>query len=146
MSSRLFNPLHKLPVLFISLFRWLSHYAIRHPRLGLVLVAVVTLAAAPGILRLKLRTDGHALVSPAAPEVLADKAIRDHFGIHDQLVVLIQPGNTNGIFNPATLQLVRDLTAEFIKTSRRRSGRCYESGHRTELSDAARNIDSTEAA
>jgi predicted RND superfamily exporter protein len=97
-------------MLFVSLFRGLSHYAIRHPRPVLALVAAVTLAAAPGILRLKLRTDGHALVSPTAPEVLADKAVRDHFGIHDQLVVLIRPRHADGIFNPATLQLVRELT------------------------------------
>ena len=115
MSSHLFKPPNKLPVLFVSPFRWLSHYAIHHPRQVLALVAVITLAAAPGILRLKLRTDGHALVSPTAPEVLADKAVRDHFGLHDQLVVLIRPGNTNGIFNPATLQLVRYLTAELKK-------------------------------
>jgi hypothetical protein len=113
MSSRLFNHPRNLHVLFVSLFRWLSYYAIRHPRQVLALVVVVTLAVAPGILRLKLRTDGHALVSPTAPEVVADKTVRDHFGIHDQLVVLIRPANTNGIFNPATLQLVRDLTAEF---------------------------------
>jgi predicted RND superfamily exporter protein len=97
-------------MLFVSLFRGLSHYAIRHPRPVLALVAAVTLAAAPGILRLKLRTDGHALVSPTAPEVLADKAVRDHFGIHDQLVVLIRSRHAAGIFNPATLQLVRELT------------------------------------
>jgi hypothetical protein len=113
MSNRLFKPPNKLHVQFVSPFRWLSHYAIRHPRLVLALAVAVTLAAAPGMLRLKLRTDGHALVSPTAPEVLADKAVRDHFGIRDQLVVLIRPSNTNGIFNPATLQLVRDLTAEF---------------------------------
>jgi predicted RND superfamily exporter protein len=113
MSSRLINPPHKLHVLFVSLFRWLSYYAIRHPRQVLALVIVVTLAATPGILRLKLRTDGHALVSPTAPEVVADKTVRDHFGIHDQLVVLIRPHHADGIFNPATLQLVRELTAEF---------------------------------
>jgi hypothetical protein len=94
-------------------FKSLSHLAIRQPKRMLLLAALVTLAVAPGVLRLKLRTDGHALVSPTAPEVVADQAIRGHFGIHDQLVVLIRPGNTNGIFNPATLQLVRDLTAEF---------------------------------
>jgi predicted RND superfamily exporter protein len=113
MSSRLFNPLHKVPVLFLSLLRWLAHYAIRRPRLVLILVAAVTLAAAPGILRLKLRTDGHALVPQHAPEVIYDQKTRDQFGIKDQIVVLIRPGNTNGIFNPATLQLVRNLTAEF---------------------------------
>lgn len=76
---------------------------------------LITLAAAPGLLHLTLRTDGHALVSPTAPEVIADKIIRDQFGIHDQLVVRVQPGGTNDIFNPATLQLVRDLTAALKK-------------------------------
>jgi predicted RND superfamily exporter protein len=72
----------------------------------------VTLAAAPGLMRLKLRTDGHALVSAKDPAVVYDRSIRDKFGIQDQLVVLIRPDDTNGVFNPATIQLVRDLTAE----------------------------------
>jgi len=113
MSIRLLKPRPKLPVLFISLFRWLSHCAISHPRFVLVLVAAITLAAAPGVLRLKLSTDGQALIPQSAPEVIYDQKVRDQFGIKDQIVVLIRPGNTNGIFNPATLQLVRDLTAEF---------------------------------
>ena len=99
--------------LVVGFFRLLARCAVRHPKHVLFVAALVTLAAAPGILRLKLRTDGHALVSPTAPEVIADKAVRDHFGIHDQLVVLIRPRHADGIFNPATLQLVRDLTAEF---------------------------------
>ena len=103
------NP-HQLIARF---FGRLSHHAIRRPRTALVVAAAITLAAAPGILRLKLRTDGHALVSPTAPEVMADQTVREHFGIHDQLVVLIRPRHADGIFNPATLQLVRDLTAEF---------------------------------
>lgn len=109
----MFNRPNQPPGLFASLFRWLPACAIRHPRLVLVVAAVVALAAAPGILRLKLRTDGHALVSPTAPEVVADQAVRDHFGIHDQVVVLIRSAHTNGIYNPATLQLVRELTTEF---------------------------------
>ncbi len=113
MNGHALNPPRKLHVLFVGLFRWLSYYAIHHPRQVLALAIVVNLATVPGILRLKLRTDGHALVSPTAPEVVADKAVRDHFGLHDQMVVLIRPADTNGVFNPATLQLVRDLTAEF---------------------------------
>ena len=103
----------KWHALIVGFFRSLSRCAVRQPKRTLLVTALLTLAVAPGILRLKLRTDGHALVSRAAPEVVADKTVRDHFGIHDQLVVLIRPANTNGIFNPATLQLVRDLTAEF---------------------------------
>jgi len=99
--------------LAVSFFSSLSRCAVRHPKRVLFVAALVTLAAASGILRLKLRTDGHALVSPTAPEVMADKAVRDRFGIHDQLVALIRPRHADGIFNPATLQLVRELTAEF---------------------------------
>lgn len=102
--------LHKM---IAGFFGKISRQAIRRPRTALLITALVTLAALPGMFRLKLRTDGHALVSPSAPEVVADKSVRDHFGIHDQLVVLIQPRHADGIFNPATLQLVRDLTAEF---------------------------------
>jgi predicted RND superfamily exporter protein len=101
--------------MLFGLFAKLSHHAIRRPGLALVIGALVTLAAAPGMLRLKLRTDGHALVSPDAPEVRYDQAIRDQFGIEDEIVVLIRSTNADGIFNPGTLQLVRDLTADFRK-------------------------------
>jgi predicted RND superfamily exporter protein len=103
----------KLHELVVSFFGRLSDHAIRHPRRVLIVATLVTLAAAPGVLRLKLRTDGHALVPPAAPEVLYDRAIRDQFGIEDNIVVLIRPDHPDGVFNPAALQLVRDLTAEF---------------------------------
>lgn len=109
----MFNSPKHLPGLFASLCCRLPARAIRHPRLVLIVVAVVTLAAVPGMLRLKLRTDGQALVSPTAPEVVADRVVRNHFGIQDQLVVLIRSSNTNGIYHPATLHLVRELTTEF---------------------------------
>lgn len=101
--------------MFIPAFISLSRLAIRRPGRMLLLVALLTLAAAPGLVRLKLRTDGHALVSPTAPEVLTDEKIRGEFGLRDQIVVLVTPRGTNGIFNPATLQLVRELTEEFQK-------------------------------
>lgn len=97
----------------LNFFRSLSRMAIRHPRKILGLAALITLATVPGLLHLTLRTDGHALVSPSAPEVITDKDIRSHFGIHDQLLVRIKPEGTNEIFNAHTLQLVRALTAAF---------------------------------
>ena len=110
---RSFDAQQKVQDLVVRFFGSLSRYAIGHPRRVLAVVAVVTLAVAPGVLRLKLRTDGHALVSPTAPEVLYDKEIRGRFGIDDKIVVLIQPRHVDGIFNASTLQLVRELTAEF---------------------------------
>ena len=91
----------------------LPQLAIRWPRTVVALSLLVTLAAAPGMLRLKLRTDGHALVSGDDPAVIQDNAIRREFGIEDNIVVLIATAHTNGIYNSNTLQLVRDLTAAF---------------------------------
>jgi uncharacterized protein len=101
--------------MFIPRLRSLARYAIRQPKRTLLFAALVILAAAPGMFRLKLRTDGHALVSPAAPEAVTDAAIRGRFGIRDQIVVLIRPRTADDVFRPATLQLVRELTAEFKK-------------------------------
>ena len=90
---------------------WLAARVVGHPKLTLVIAALVPLAAAPGVMRLTLRTDGHALISESAPEVSYDRTIRDQFGIEDQLVVLIRSRHPDGVFNPGTLQLVRELTA-----------------------------------
>ena len=106
------NLLHHLAVGF---FGALSRLAILHPRRVLLFAALITLAAAPGVLRLKLRTDGHALVDRNAPEVRYDRTLRQEFGLDDQIVVLVRSTHPDGIFNPATLQLVRDLTAELAK-------------------------------
>ena len=105
----------KLDRLIVSFFSAFSYFAIRHPRRTLVIAAIITLAAAPGVMRLKLRTDGHALISKNAPEVVYDKSIRDQFGIEDEIVVLIRSDHPDGIFNPGTVQLIRDLTADFAR-------------------------------
>lgn len=100
--------------MFSRLTAWLAElprFAVRRPRLVVALALLVTFAAAPGMLRLTLRTDGHALVSEDDPAVVADNAIRREFGLEDNIVVLIATAHTNGIYNSNTLQLVRDLTA-----------------------------------
>lgn len=101
--------------LIAGCFGKLPGYALRRPWTTLVIAAAITLAAAPGVLRLKLRTDGRALVSPDAPEVRFDQSIRNQFGIQDEIIVVVRTSDPNGIFNSHTIQLVRDLTADFQK-------------------------------
>jgi uncharacterized protein len=96
-------------------FRALPREAIDRPLRVLLVAAVITLAAASGILRLKLRTDGHALVSPTAPEVVYDQAIRDRFGIEDPIIVVVRSKAEKGIFNAGSIQLVRDLTKDLAR-------------------------------
>lgn len=71
---------------------------------------MLTVAVAPGVLRLKLRTDGHALVPADAPEIQQDHRIREDFGLDDPLVVFIRTTHPQGLFNTHTLQLVQDLS------------------------------------
>jgi uncharacterized protein len=104
-----------LRLALLGFFWTLSRLAIRMPKRVLLGAVLVMLAAAPGISRLRLRTDGNALIAPGAPEVLYDRAIRARFGVEDNLVVLIRSGDPEGIFNPTTLNLVRELTTEFTK-------------------------------
>ena len=104
--------IHQLVVRF---FVALAGYSIRHPRRVILLAVLFTLGVAPGAWRLTLRTDGHALVSENAPEVAYDRKIRQEFGIEDPVVVFIRARHTNGIFNVATVQLVKELTEEFTQ-------------------------------
>ena len=92
---------------------FLYRHSIRHPIRVAAVGMVITLAIAPGVVRLRLRTDGHALVPANAEEVLYDRAIRDEYGIEDAVVVMIRSDHPDGIFNTPTLELVRDLTADF---------------------------------
>jgi predicted RND superfamily exporter protein len=112
---RLFRGQIRFQERLVGFFGAFSREAIDHPVRVLVMAAVVTLVAAPGIARLKLRTDGHALVSPTAPEVVYDQAIRDRFGIEDPIIVVVRSSDKDGIFNPGSIQLIRDLTAALAR-------------------------------
>ena len=92
---------------------FLHRYSIRRPVPVLVVAALVVLAVAPGALRLKLRTDGYALVPADRPEVIFDRAVRDEFFTEDVIVVLIQSSHSDGIYTTETLRLVQQLTHEF---------------------------------
>ncbi len=101
--------------------RWLRWWtgigwaSANHPRTVLVLMTALVLAMAPGLLRLKLRTDGHSLVPPGDPAIALDREARRTFGLRDPLLVVIETRHPNGIFNPGTLgrldRLTRDLAA-----------------------------------
>jgi predicted RND superfamily exporter protein len=90
--------------------RRLAERSIERPWPALVVLIAVTLVAAPGLAWLTLRTDGHALVPPRDPAVLFDAEVRQHFGLRDPLVVLIESSDPLGIYNEGTLGKVRDLT------------------------------------
>jgi hypothetical protein len=96
----------------------------------LALALALTLAAAPGLTRLRIRTDGHALVPTHDERIDTDRAIRIEFGVEDPVVVMVRPGanarpranaheranaraeDSFGIYNLDTLALIQTLTNE----------------------------------
>lgn len=106
---------------FAALFRAalgfdrLAFFSIDHPRGVIATFAVLVLLAAPGILRLQLRTDGHALVPADDPAVQFDAEVRRHFGLRDPIIVVIETPRPDGIFNAGTLRRVRDLATALEK-------------------------------
>ncbi len=90
---------------------YLSETSVRHPVATLCVTAVITLAAVPGLLRLQLRTDGRALVPATAPAVCVDREVRELYDIRDPIAVVLRSDHSDGIWNLATLQRVKELTA-----------------------------------
>ena len=96
-------------------FDRLALFSIDHPRRVIGAFAVLVLLAAPGLFRLQLRTDGHALVPPDDPAVRFDAEVRRHFGLRDPIVVVLETGRPDGLFDPGVLRRLRDLTAALEK-------------------------------
>jgi len=84
--------------------------SVERPALAIALMSVLTLAAVPGLARLELRTDGHALVPADDPAVLYDAEVRQRFGLRDVVVVLVESDQPEGIYNLATLTRVAEMT------------------------------------
>jgi len=97
---------------------WLNRLAeasMARPRRAIAAMTFVTLAMAPGLLRLQLRTDGHALMPVDDPEILFDAEVREHFHLRDPIVVLVETTRPEGIYNPDTMRRVRDLSAALAR-------------------------------
>ena len=84
--------------------------SVRHPLSTVAAALLVTALAAPGVVRLKLRTDGHALVPADAPEIQFDQQVRARFDVEDLIVVVVQTTHPDGVFRTDVMQLVQDLT------------------------------------
>jgi predicted RND superfamily exporter protein len=96
------------------LLRW-AEWAILRPRVAVGMIALLTLLAAPGLLRLRVRTDGHSLAPPNDPAVLFDAEVRRHFGLRDPIIVLVETSDPAGIYNPASLRRLLGLNAALAK-------------------------------
>lgn len=94
---------------------WLSRWAITTPRRAVAWTAALTLLATPGILRLRLHTDGKALVPAHDPVVLFDAEVRRHHHLRDPILVYFDRDHAGGLFHPPTLARVRALSSSLAQ-------------------------------
>lgn len=88
----------------------LPNLAIRHPVRTLLIAALLVSVPATGIVRLRVRTEGRALIPTRAPVVQFDRAVRDSFDLRDLVVVVVRTRHPAGIYNDTTLHTVANLT------------------------------------
>ncbi len=83
---------------------------IAHYRLSIGIALAVLLLAAPGIARLDLKLDGHALVPLDDPAIAIDRSIRTTFQQWDPIVVFVEAPGPGRILDPQSLNLLNELT------------------------------------
>ncbi len=88
----------------------ISRASVAAPRRVLAGAALVVLLVAPGLARLTIRTDGLALVPLEAAAVASDRELRERYAIADQIAVVIVTDDPRGIYNPATLRRIQDVS------------------------------------
>ncbi|HEX5874775.1 MAG TPA: MMPL family transporter, partial [Pyrinomonadaceae bacterium] len=87
----------------------LLRFSVRHPRLVIALVCVITVVALVFIPRIRLRLDGRSLIPSDLPEFAEGDQAASRFELRD--LVLIGVGNEeSGIYTPETLQRIARLS------------------------------------
>jgi uncharacterized protein len=97
----------------LAVWKWpqqLAELSIRRPVPALLVPLLIALAMAPGLARLELRTDGRSLVPPDDPAVKIDAEVRQRFGLRDPILVLIESPRPAGVFHPATLRSLQQIS------------------------------------
>jgi predicted RND superfamily exporter protein len=88
----------------------LPRIALRRPGTTLAVAAAVVLAAAGGLTRLELATDGRELLPRGDPAVRYDQALRRSLGLRDTVAVVVWSPRPEGIFEPRALAAVTELS------------------------------------
>jgi len=98
------------PEALFTRLQTLSRAAIAHPIAALVALLLLSGVGAVGLLRLEMRMDGHALVPRLDPVVIFDDQLRADFGIRDPIVIYLDTGRPDGVFDHAVLTRIAELS------------------------------------
>src|SRR5262245_54459676 len=88
--------------------RRLAYASIDRPYIALATIGLLTMLGALGIPNLRLSIDGNALTPWGDPSIIQDSKLRREFLLGDPVVILIDTGRPDGIFDFDLLSMVRD--------------------------------------
>ena len=91
-----------------DVFDRLLAISVRHPRVVVGLVAVLTVLSALAIPGVRVRLDGRSLIPQGHPAQEASNRAAELFGLRDVIVIGVE--SPQGIYNPRTLALVAQLS------------------------------------
>src|ERR1700720_1022033 len=86
-------------------------FSLRHPRLILGIVALLTVLSWTAIPRVHLALDARSLIPRGHPAMAAADRAGARFGMHDVVLIAVAEPR-QGIYQPQALELVRRLSAE----------------------------------
>ena len=90
-------------------------YCVRRYRAVLVTAVLALLLALPGLWRLDIRLDGHALIPPDDPAVAIDASIKTRFGLADAIVIFVESPLPGGILDRSSLAYIKDVTLAVLE-------------------------------
>jgi len=97
----------------------ISDYSLKHYKLVAIVMVAFVLALGALIPRIKIDTDPENMLSPDEPVRVFHDQNKEQFALHDIVVLgIVNEKNPNGVFNPASLARIFELT-EFAKTELR---------------------------
>lgn len=92
----------------VFLITHLLRFSVRHPRVVIAAVGVITVCALVFIPRIQLRLDGRSLIPSDLPQFAEGDQAASRFELRD--LVLIGVGNEEGVYTPETLRRVARLS------------------------------------
>jgi len=100
----------------IELKQSITNFPVKHYKLVTVIMVLLTLSLASLIPLIRVDTDPENMLSEDEPVRLFHNQTKEEFSLSDIVVVgIINEHNPNGVFNPASLERIYELT-EFAKT------------------------------
>ena len=119
-----------------AFFQWL----VGKPRFVVALGLILAFSAASFLPQLVKDVRPDAFLAPDNPALLYRDKVKDLFGLSDPLVILVAADGKDGIFTPAILQFVKELTEELSSLENINSARLVSLATQSNITSSGQDL------